>query len=148
MTKILFNQDSSAEYLSKGELLRYSAIKTGMDIVFEDRENGLLSGTIIQLFTDKDDESELEVIIGCLIDGSDGQKYECRIDEDDKMWALLDPMTLSSEPGIDKEEKLIERKPAPNLFQGRIEAEKGPSKFPDWDITPPNQFINPRIKNL
>ena len=32
----------------------------------------------------------------------------------------------------------------PNLFQGRTEAEKGNAKFPDWDIVPPNQFINPR----
>jgi hypothetical protein len=34
----------------------------------------------------------------------------------------------------------------PNLFQGITETEKGNSKFPDWDIVPPNQFINPRIK--
>jgi hypothetical protein len=34
----------------------------------------------------------------------------------------------------------------PNIFQGRTEAEKGNAKFPDWDIVPPNQFINPRIK--
>lgn len=34
----------------------------------------------------------------------------------------------------------------PNLFQGRTEAEKGNAKFPDWDIVPPGQFINPRIK--
>lgn len=34
----------------------------------------------------------------------------------------------------------------PNLFQGRTEAEKGNAKFPDWDIFPPYQFINPRIK--
>lgn len=34
----------------------------------------------------------------------------------------------------------------PNLFQGRTEAAKGNSKFPDWDIVPPSQFINPRIK--
>ena len=34
----------------------------------------------------------------------------------------------------------------PNLFQGRTEAETNNAKFPDWDIVPPNQFINPRIK--
>ncbi|MBS0623511.1 MAG: hypothetical protein JSS62_02705 [Verrucomicrobia bacterium] len=34
----------------------------------------------------------------------------------------------------------------PNLFQGRTEAETKNSKFPDWDIVPPNQFINPRVK--
>lgn len=35
----------------------------------------------------------------------------------------------------------------PNLFQGRTEAEIGQAKFPEWDIVPPNQFINPRIKH-
>lgn len=34
----------------------------------------------------------------------------------------------------------------PNLFQGRTEAETKNAKFPEWDIVPPNQFINPRIK--
>jgi len=34
----------------------------------------------------------------------------------------------------------------PNLFQGRTESDLGNAKFPDWDIIPPNQFINPRIK--
>lgn len=34
----------------------------------------------------------------------------------------------------------------PNLFQGRTEAELKNAKFPEWDIMPPNQFINPRIK--
>lgn len=35
----------------------------------------------------------------------------------------------------------------PNIFQGRTEAELQNSKFPDWDIIPPTQFINPRIKS-
>lgn len=34
----------------------------------------------------------------------------------------------------------------PNLFQGREEAEEGNANFPDWDIVPPDQFINPRVK--
>lgn len=34
-----------------------------------------------------------------------------------------------------------------NLFQGRTEAALENAKFPDWDIVPPSQFINPRIKN-
>nr|WP_294783916.1 hypothetical protein [uncultured Flavobacterium sp.] len=40
-----------------------------------------------------------------------------------------------------------EVKVKPNLFQGRIEAELQNAKFPDWDIIPPTQFINPRIKS-
>jgi len=39
-----------------------------------------------------------------------------------------------------------EQQPRPNLFQGRTEGEKEKAKFPAWDITPPHQFINPRIK--
>ncbi|WP_157844649.1 hypothetical protein [Chryseobacterium sp. Leaf201] len=34
----------------------------------------------------------------------------------------------------------------PNLFQGRTDGEKENAKFSDWDILPPHQFINPRIK--
>lgn len=34
----------------------------------------------------------------------------------------------------------------PNLFQGRTAAETKGAKFSDWDIVPPNQLINPRIK--
>lgn len=42
----------------------------------------------------------------------------------------------------------IKKEPSikPNLFQGRTEAELANSKFPEWDIIPPTQFINPRIK--
>ena len=34
----------------------------------------------------------------------------------------------------------------PNLFKGNTEAQTGAAKFPEWDIVPPSQFINPRIK--
>ncbi|MBO9586981.1 MAG: hypothetical protein J7574_22705 [Flavobacterium sp.] len=44
-------------------------------------------------------------------------------------------------------EIIKETKVKPNLFQGRTEAELQNAKFPDWDIIPPTQFINPRIKN-
>jgi len=39
-----------------------------------------------------------------------------------------------------------QQKPRPNLFQGSTEGKKENSKFSEWDIVPPNQFINPRIK--
>ncbi|MFA8434082.1 MAG: hypothetical protein ACEPOZ_06155 [Marinifilaceae bacterium] len=35
----------------------------------------------------------------------------------------------------------------PNLFEGITDPEIDGAKFPDWDIVPPNQFINPRIKD-
>jgi hypothetical protein len=39
-----------------------------------------------------------------------------------------------------------QQQPRPNLFQGRTEIQKGNSKFSEWDIVPPNQIINPRIR--
>ncbi|KYP13368.1 hypothetical protein [Flavihumibacter sp. CACIAM 22H1] len=35
---------------------------------------------------------------------------------------------------------------AVNIFQGRVEAAANNASFPDWDILPPTQFINPRMK--
>jgi len=35
---------------------------------------------------------------------------------------------------------------APTIFLEKAETENKHSKFPDWDIVPPYQFINPRIK--
>lgn len=57
---------------------------------------------------------------------------------------ILDNSSEQSENGnnIPKKENQVK----PNLFQGRTESEKGNAKFPDWDIVPPNQFINPRVK--
>jgi hypothetical protein len=45
-----------------------------------------------------------------------------------------------------RETEGIKPNPKPNLFLGRLENEVDKSKFPDWDIIPPGQFINPRIK--
>lgn len=35
-----------------------------------------------------------------------------------------------------------------NIFNQRLGFESGNAKFPDWDIIPPSQFINPRIKQM
>ena len=35
---------------------------------------------------------------------------------------------------------------SPNLFKGVSELEQNKASFPDWDILPPYQFINPRTK--
>jgi hypothetical protein len=57
---------------------------------------------------------------------------------------ILDNNSEQAENGNNnlKKDNVIKR----NLFQGRTESEKGNAKFPDWDIVPPNQFINPRVK--
>ena len=57
---------------------------------------------------------------------------------------ILGDHSQQSENSNHEQKKEVSVKP--NLFQGRTEAEKGNAKFPDWDIVPPSQFINPRIK--
>lgn len=59
---------------------------------------------------------------------------------------ILGEGSQSSENGHQQQPGKESSSIKPNLFQGRTEAEKGHAKFPDWDIVPPNQFINPRIK--
>lgn len=34
-----------------------------------------------------------------------------------------------------------------NIFQGRAEEQSNKAAFPEWDIVPPNQIINPRLKH-
>jgi hypothetical protein len=66
------------------------------------------------------------------------------IKDENKMKIILGDNSEHSQ-NINHEAKK-ENSVKPNLFQGGTEAEKGNAKFPEWDIVPPNQFINPRIK--
>jgi len=54
----------------------------------------------------------------------------------------------SGEAGNTNNPMKIDPPARPNIFQGRTEGDKDNAKYPDWDIVPPNQFINPRIKQL
>lgn len=64
--------------------------------------------------------------------------------EESKMKIILSEDIEQSENKIHVPQKELTVKP--NLFQGRTEADNGNAKFPDWDIVPPSQFINPRLK--
>jgi hypothetical protein len=44
------------------------------------------------------------------------------------------------------ESKKAAATPSANIFQGRFDANSDQAAFPEWDILPPNQFINPRMK--
>jgi hypothetical protein len=57
---------------------------------------------------------------------------------------MIDHQAEAQEPAGQDAKKEFHAKP--NLFQGRTEAAAGNARFPDWDVVPPNQFINPRIK--
>jgi len=130
----------------KGEQIQYSQLKVGINIVFEDENGQNLSGQITELFTVNDEETDLEFISGCLVKAAHGEEYKLFEENEEKIWLLNTGLKQKTEEVVLKEENKIERKPAPNLFKGRTEAEKSNAKFPDWDIVPPNQFINPRIK--
>jgi hypothetical protein len=54
-------------------------------------------------------------------------------------------MKNSNNPEENKKPKPVQMQ-RPNLFQGKTEGKKENAKFSDWDILPPHQFINPRIK--
>ncbi|MCB0813714.1 MAG: hypothetical protein KDB87_11210 [Flavobacteriales bacterium] len=57
---------------------------------------------------------------------------------------LFNDASEAHPPSDSLEEK---KKPLPNIFQGREEAQPGAgnARFPSWDIIPPDQIINPRI---
>jgi hypothetical protein len=81
---------------------------------------------------------------------NDKQKYLTNLKEKFKQKTTLMGNNKNDFTGSDLNKEIItdikEIKSKLNLFQGRTEAEKGNAKFPDWDIVPPSQFINPRIK--
>ncbi|WP_295230480.1 hypothetical protein [uncultured Chryseobacterium sp.] len=54
--------------------------------------------------------------------------------------------TNSNMPEKNREKK-VKQPQKPNLFLGKTKTQQGNAKFPDWDILPPYQFINPRIKS-
>lgn len=57
---------------------------------------------------------------------------------------ILDESSTQPEKNNSQENK--ETVMRPNLFTGSTEAKVGEAKFPEWDIIPSSQFINPRIK--
>jgi len=44
------------------------------------------------------------------------------------------------------ESKIASAMPSANIFQGRFNGDSDQAAFPEWDILPPHQFINPRMK--
>lgn len=145
MSKILFSKQTSNE-ISRGKEIQYSKLKLGKIIVFEDEKGQNISGQITKLYTNQYEETGLEFISGCLVKTNDGDEYELFEEYGEKIWLINIDNNQKNEEVFLKERVRVDRSPAPNLFNGRTEAEKGNAKFPDWDIIPPNQFINPRIK--
>lgn len=45
-----------------------------------------------------------------------------------------------------EQEKQRGKAEKPNIYKGRTDSAESNAKYPAWDIVPPNQIINPRIK--
>ena len=54
--------------------------------------------------------------------------------------------TNEHKPESDNAFPIPEGNPVQNIFSGKQDQDRTPAAFPDWDIVPPGQFINPRIK--
>jgi hypothetical protein len=155
--KILFDENGNNSM--KGNRISFSNLQKRMKICFLDEEKKFIVAEVVEVYVSDNDENK---IIGCAVTSSDGTPYA--LYEEDGIILYSEKQVIETKPIIQQQETKIvtdqkkvmmltkESNPTvpkneiKNLFQGRTELEKGNAKFPDWDIVPPNQFINPRIK--
>ena len=144
--------------------ITFSDLREGMSISFYDDEENSISAEVSELYFADDDENK---IIGCAATSTDGTPYALYEEDGVEIYssnqntseveANIQEQTIKNGVETKTETKKIimpineikppvPKKEINNLFKGRTESEKGNAKFPDWDIVPPNQFINPRIK--
>jgi len=148
MGKIIMETDNTPEY-RKGKLLKYSELEPNMKVIF-DFEKNLYKGVISELHSNED-----KIVFGCLIkleeESPELEDVEVNITVEDEstIWEMVVNETNNKKPEqkeIIEEPQIKAAKILPNIFQGRTDSQSEVSNFPDWDIVPPNQIINPRIK--
>jgi len=162
----LYEEDGVEIFASKQNLekvkrpISFSSLQEGMTIFFYDEEQNLIKGKVDELYVSEDNSNR---IIGCSATVSDGTQYYIYEESGDEIFSDEKPnsenkipsqpikVESKSEPKkilmpTNNDKPVAPKKEVHNLFQGRTESEKGNAKFPDWDIVPPNQFINPRVK--
>jgi len=156
--KILYDENGSTPL--KGKEISFSNLTEGMKISFQNEEDEFISAEVVELYVAEEDEN---IIIGCAASDSEGTSYALYEEDGTIIYSTQDVVAIKPtiqkqevKPQIQNEQKKIimpveETKATPkkevdNLFKGRTESEKGNAKFPDWDIVPANQFINPRVK--
>lgn len=145
MNKILFSDQGNDPVKKQGSILNYDELDTDMEVFFEAEDSKIKLGRIVDLFVEGDEETEEEYVVGCLIEDDEFQ-YERYEENDDNIWAV----EIQENSGVTNPVVTVEKKPRkelPNIFAKRSEETSSYAKFPDWDILPPDQFINPRIKN-
>lgn len=138
MGKIMFQENASDEF-PKGKELQYKELALDMQVYFKNEKGESASGRVSKLFTNENEEGKW--IIGCEIISQQGDEITLLEEDNVRIW-LVSP--LSEEQPVENPSQ--EEETLPNLFQANPESINGKAQFPDWDIVPPNQFINPRIK--
>lgn len=146
--RILFAENGGD--INKGDEIQFASIKEQMQIVFTDEEGKSIIGVVSQIYTDTENDNET---IGCEVKTNNNDAYDLFFKDGDKVYNPIKvPASISITPNEMKEKATVEREvknpvvQKSNLFQGRTELDGGLAKFPDWDIVPPDQFINPRLK--
>jgi len=127
--KILF--EGNEDRPLKSGAIPYSQLKVGLRIIFQNEEDAYIPAQVADLYTDEEDENR---IIGCAVADSQGTMYA--LYEEDGTVLFTAGAAIEPDPESEPE----------NYFIERTEAEQDNSKYPEWDILPPNQFLNPRVK--
>lgn len=148
--KIIFNDDTNNLIL--GEKISFDSLHEGMTISFYDDDEKLIFADVVELCFATDEKNK---IIGCFAESNDGTSYELYEENEVLIYSTSfknqnsDFLKQTEIEGVlipkDEKENSLKRQ-IPNIFSNRLESEIDNSKFPEWDILPPNQFINPRLK--
>lgn len=144
MSKILFGSQPSNNK-KQGKEIDYTDLHVGMEVYFEDDESQIILGEITEIFKEGDINTESEYTVGCVIN-TEYNTFSRYIEDGDKLWSVIvnqESKNLEEQTSVQKNAQ----KNIPNIFSNQRNTENGYSKFPNWDILPLDQFINPRIKN-
>ena len=123
MTKILFGNQNPSNH--KGKEIKPENFTPGLKVIIEENENFFI-GTLVPPI-----ESENWFI-------SKEGKELVELNDHMKVWEWIEnDKKTESDPLLTKQQS--------QPLKDNID--KGNAQFPDWDIVPPNQIINPRIRN-
>jgi len=123
MNKILFGNQNPPNH--KGKEIKPENFVPGLKVIIENNEN-FRTGILVQ--SEETDKWFL----------STENKDLLELNAQTKVWEWIEN-EKKSEPDL-----LLTKQQSKPL---KDEKEKQNAQFPDWDIVPPNQIINPRIRN-
>lgn len=145
MSKILFGNESSTSSKKLGNQIEYATIKKGDQVYIMDDNSEIIIGEVVDLYYEGLQTDGTEEIVGCIIQTEFSGQVARYKQDGDIIWAVVPEDKGGSNADI-KTVVATKKIDLPNIFAGRSESNISYSKFPEWDILPPDQFINPRIK--